>query len=259
MLPRIGLPVIRALADGVEVREPVGGGTEVLMEFATVPRAAALERPVARGQRRVHAPIAHARAGKRPRDGGHAMPSLARTVLPRLWPASPHAPTSPPTGSPTFSWLPTLSRRAPRVDPHDSPRRRPGRAAPLELRVGPLRAGQATRFCWTPPSTAWVPWSRGSATVTRCPLRAPQRCCATIGKRRWRCHARYAAAAAGGMRPPRAETTLAKIRAPVPGGLTGRSVGRPACLLPAWLDCKPLSQNLASGPFRGRAPFDDRR
>jgi serine/threonine-protein kinase RsbW len=90
-IPKLGLPVIRALAAEVALRRPVGGGTEVHMEFATSgSRLPDLED----GDRATTAPSlellpAAGLAGERPEPIAAATIAiapdrLARTVLPRL-------------------------------------------------------------------------------------------------------------------------------------------------------------------------------
>jgi serine/threonine-protein kinase RsbW len=138
----IGLPVIRALADGVEVREPVGGGTEVLMEFATVRGDALEHRP--HGDSVEYTPIAQDELANTV-VMAVAPPSLARAVLPRVacaLAARAHFSTdriadlrlvADALATRTAGSISTTHLDAAiRVEP-----------SRLELRVGPLRAGQA--------------------------------------------------------------------------------------------------------------------
>jgi serine/threonine-protein kinase RsbW len=77
----IGLPVIHALAQRVELREPAGGGTEVRMEFTT-PKAGALVPPSS--QEGFEAP-SFAGAENAETIGMAIAPStLARAVVPRV-------------------------------------------------------------------------------------------------------------------------------------------------------------------------------
>jgi serine/threonine-protein kinase RsbW len=138
----IGLPVIRALADGVEVSEPAGGGTEVLMEFATV-HGDALERGPHEDSSEYAAIAQHELANTIVMAVAPA--SLARTVLPRVacaLAARAHFSTdriadlrlvADALATRTAASISTTHLDATiRVEP-----------SRLELRVGPLRAGHA--------------------------------------------------------------------------------------------------------------------